>query len=392
MAQVIQSNAAHLHGQSANAASHQSNGSSTHPAPEDSQTGGVDNVLSTTQPDSAEATKIQNSLKARKRTKTGCLSTFSSRFRPLGNLNANIPTACRKRRIKCGEERPTCANCIKSKRGCEGYAPRLTFKDPLGAFRPGWAMKGHGAHYQNYSGSNGALGHYTRQPAPSGAQNQLPVIAPRPLPTESSSDVYHPSDIPPIPWSAGLHHSAQQSPPSHLQPSNDLPPRMRQMYQKQTNPSGNGRDHVETEEITGDFSTTKIPPMLQPQSYNQENMRALEGRPSVPQWQSSTTANGSVKEEHVHSSADVAIQYLSPLHDRTPQDYYQDIRAEDTNHSFDNLVSAKPPPMQSPQNFQLQQDYQYAIPPAQGTSIPAQYAWSAGTNSVPYNEDDFSKR
>ncbi|RPA90896.1 hypothetical protein L873DRAFT_1716214, partial [Choiromyces venosus 120613-1] len=39
---------------------------------------------------------------SRKRTKTGCLT-------------------CRKRRIKCGEERPTCANCIKSKRGCEGY-------------------------------------------------------------------------------------------------------------------------------------------------------------------------------------------------------------------------------------------------------------------------------
>ncbi|KAF8242977.1 hypothetical protein K440DRAFT_590254, partial [Wilcoxina mikolae CBS 423.85] len=39
---------------------------------------------------------------SRKRTKTGCLT-------------------CRKRRIKCGEERPTCNNCIKSKRVCEGY-------------------------------------------------------------------------------------------------------------------------------------------------------------------------------------------------------------------------------------------------------------------------------
>ncbi|KAF1939957.1 hypothetical protein EJ02DRAFT_407413 [Clathrospora elynae] len=51
--------------------------------------------------------------KMRKRTKTGCLT-------------------CRKRRIKCGEERPTCGNCIKSKRQCEGYNQRVIFKPPLG--------------------------------------------------------------------------------------------------------------------------------------------------------------------------------------------------------------------------------------------------------------------
>lgn len=50
--------------------------------------------------------------KIRRRSKTGCLT-------------------CRKRRIKCGEERPTCANCIKSKRQCEGYNQRVTFKTPL---------------------------------------------------------------------------------------------------------------------------------------------------------------------------------------------------------------------------------------------------------------------
>ncbi|KAF2824471.1 hypothetical protein CC86DRAFT_384095 [Ophiobolus disseminans] len=50
--------------------------------------------------------------KMRKRTKTGCLT-------------------CRKRRIKCGEERPTCGNCIKSKRQCEGYNQRVIFKTPI---------------------------------------------------------------------------------------------------------------------------------------------------------------------------------------------------------------------------------------------------------------------
>ncbi|PKS08903.1 hypothetical protein jhhlp_003516 [Lomentospora prolificans] len=51
----------------------------------------------------------------RKRTKTGCIT-------------------CRKRRIKCDEGRPTCANCIKSKRQCDGYNQRVVFKEPMGAF------------------------------------------------------------------------------------------------------------------------------------------------------------------------------------------------------------------------------------------------------------------
>jgi hypothetical protein len=59
-----------------------------------------------TQPGASGNTKM------RKRTKTGCLT-------------------CRKRRIKCGEERPTCGNCIKSKRQCEGYNQRVIFKTPI---------------------------------------------------------------------------------------------------------------------------------------------------------------------------------------------------------------------------------------------------------------------
>jgi hypothetical protein len=53
--------------------------------------------------------------KLRKRTKTGCLT-------------------CRRRRIKCGEERPICNNCIKSKRTCEGYNQRLNWKQTI----PDW--------------------------------------------------------------------------------------------------------------------------------------------------------------------------------------------------------------------------------------------------------------
>src|SRR5205814_8786156 len=34
-----------------------------------------------------------------------------------------------------GAQRPTCANCIKSKRHCEGYNQRVIFKDPLSIIR-----------------------------------------------------------------------------------------------------------------------------------------------------------------------------------------------------------------------------------------------------------------
>ena len=37
--------------------------------------------------------------------------------------------------VRCDEERPNCSNCVKSRRRCEGYAPRHIFKDPLGNYR-----------------------------------------------------------------------------------------------------------------------------------------------------------------------------------------------------------------------------------------------------------------
>lgn len=62
-------------------------------------------------PDTSAAEAALKAKLSRKRTKTGCLT-------------------CRKRRIKCGEERPVCKNCIKSKRHCDGYNQRVVFKPP----------------------------------------------------------------------------------------------------------------------------------------------------------------------------------------------------------------------------------------------------------------------
>src|SRR5438045_9552799 len=63
---------------------------------------------------------------SRKRTKTGCLSQSPMALWALV-ATTDRKTACRKRRIKCGEERQVCANCTKSKRNCEGYEHRVIF-------------------------------------------------------------------------------------------------------------------------------------------------------------------------------------------------------------------------------------------------------------------------
>ncbi|EQL31199.1 hypothetical protein BDFG_06437 [Blastomyces dermatitidis ATCC 26199] len=104
----------------------------------------------------------------RRRTKTGCLT-------------------CRKRRIKCGEEKPTCNNCRKSKRDCEGYAQRVIFRNPVGPM----SHLGHGPIPPNYLQPRpGAdplpfirrpLSSTTLQEDASGARQSFIPLAPRPI-------------------------------------------------------------------------------------------------------------------------------------------------------------------------------------------------------------------
>ncbi|KAL8735197.1 MAG: hypothetical protein Q9166_001073 [cf. Caloplaca sp. 2 TL-2023] len=104
-----------------------------------------------------------NPAKARKRTKTGCLT-------------------CRRRRIKCGEERPTCNNCVKSKRNCEGYTPRVIFKDPLGAGRS--TIRDTGSRLQPITSYDVAEGYHRPLQPRNAGQMPLPVIAPHPTQQE----------------------------------------------------------------------------------------------------------------------------------------------------------------------------------------------------------------
>ncbi|CAG8083564.1 unnamed protein product [Penicillium salamii] len=109
----------------------------------------------------------------KKRTKTGCLT-------------------CRKRRIKCGEEKPICTNCVKSKRVCEGYAQRVVFKNPIGIFGAF-----HNSHnydpqlQQQYTGPS-LYNDYGSQlpPQQAAAAAQHPMLAPRPV--DPAVVGYHP--------------------------------------------------------------------------------------------------------------------------------------------------------------------------------------------------------
>lgn len=76
-----------------------------------------DNARPNVETDTSAAEASLKAKLSRKRTKTGCLT-------------------CRKRRIKCGEERPVCRNCIKSKRHCEGYSQRVIFRPPTFEYEP----------------------------------------------------------------------------------------------------------------------------------------------------------------------------------------------------------------------------------------------------------------
>jgi hypothetical protein len=151
--------------------------------------------------DASPTASASTSSKMRKRTKTGCLT-------------------CRKRRIKCGEERPTCGNCIKSKRQCEGYNQRVVFKTPM----ENWPNHpGHVSTIQYHTSMlPGTRNQSYRSPQPvsQAQENSLTSIHPRPLSNfdfagvDSGSHASHP--VPQHILVGGPHSYAQEA--SYRQP------------------------------------------------------------------------------------------------------------------------------------------------------------------------------
>lgn len=99
----------------------------------------------------ATGSRAVNPKNSRRRTKSGCLT-------------------CRRRRIKCGEERPVCANCTKSKRHCEGYNIKVVFKDPV--------IRGPLSHISGHTGTLPRSATHNHPDTATSSRSQLPPILP----------------------------------------------------------------------------------------------------------------------------------------------------------------------------------------------------------------------
>lgn len=165
------------------------------------------------------------SAKARKRTKTGCLT-------------------CRRRRIKCGEERPMCNNCVKSKRNCEGYTPRVIFKDPLGAYRPSANSSQASGHYFQPIATHHGVDSHPRQLQPA-SQLPLPSIAPHPIQPEHQGWASWKSFSVAQPYHDESYNRSFDNP---IYAQGDLPPRMLQQIAR-------GNYSLDTSPITPETAT-----------------------------------------------------------------------------------------------------------------------------------------
>ena len=115
-------------------------------------------------------------------------------------------------------------------------------------------MKGNGAHFQSISTQGGAIGQYNRSQLGTGAQNQLPAIAPRPsllghFEGEPSGSIQEPHNdfyssslttIPNAPKDPYISYANNVGAP--VTAPIDLPPQMPQMYQRQGSLSGGRED------------------------------------------------------------------------------------------------------------------------------------------------------
>jgi hypothetical protein len=192
--------------------------------------------------------------KMRKRTKTGCLT-------------------CRKRRIKCGEERPTCGNCIKSKRQCEGYNQRVVFKTPI----ENWPNHpGHVSTIQYHTSMlPGTRNQQFQQVHPLTQPLESPVISvqPRPLANYDFSQIDSSSsaDIPIAPQQTliGRSHSyAQES--SYQQP---LPSPHHQQ------PLISPHHHIQTSTTTASYFPQPSPVHTSPPQYTHDQSLGYHASP-----------------------------------------------------------------------------------------------------------------
>ena len=162
----------------------------------------VSSTVSPLPPPVPQIEPVPNKKMSRKRTKTGCLT-------------------CRKRRIKCGEERPICNNCVKSKRHCDGYNQRVIFKAPAVDWRS--AQQSSASNLQYHSGMIPGRSEYDLAQQTSGALASAPLTPLRPRPSLDFCAINE-QVITAAPSSAGLERTSLQfSDPYMPRPSMPAP-------------------------------------------------------------------------------------------------------------------------------------------------------------------------
>lgn len=161
-------------------------------APENGNAAPGDDKKPTKGVDTSKAEAALQARLSRKRTKTGCLT-------------------CRKRRIKCGEERPVCKNCIKSKRLCEGYNQRVVYKGPTFDYQP---VPNGGAHITFLADSMGSMPMHQGQ-VPQYMLDGTPYATLQPQPVGH----YHPQTV----QADGQHHMLPQQTELRDQSTQALP-------------------------------------------------------------------------------------------------------------------------------------------------------------------------
>lgn len=210
--------------------------------------------------------------RSRRRTKTGCLT-------------------CRRRRIKCGEERPICANCIKSKRQCEGYNQRVIFKDPHTFRGPMSDIPAHnGFVARHYSGATHSINHLpiSNSQQQASLQNILPrthslQFANTFAPTQFQSFVYNE----PAAFHAHQRNGLPLAPTSHIESQNPVQ-QTRPFFQtsqinESTSDQHSGRDSSSPQlgsDSHGSFHVVAHPGEPQSSAFSdaQLQMRTIESR------------------------------------------------------------------------------------------------------------------
>ncbi|KAJ5112578.1 hypothetical protein N7532_000623 [Penicillium argentinense] len=312
--------------------------------------------------DSAEAPRTPGRRVPKKRTKTGCLT-------------------CRKRRIKCDEDKPICGNCIKARRNapadqeclylrslgarveckplfknidllilaCVGYAQRVIFKNPVGIFGAFGPPQSQGLQMQQQMRVPlyNDYGPLPAQQAAAAAQH--PMLAPRPV--DMSAIGYPPTATQPSP-ALPPESASKATAPQFYYPTPPIQSTPQSWPAEQNN-------HSPQHAAPVDYPPTHSRSRSQPQSQSAQSQSQSEPQPQLQ-------PRSAVPEQshyQYHSQQDPSTLYSQPMTSwdnfPTSQDYAAQYAAQLARESAEDKSHENPlfpQPIQQPGTmYQYQQ-------------------------------------